>query len=122
MPDQDNPLNILLISKQNYQQWLAVHALKENTMDDTLADSRVEKKTRVGNDKQRVCKIGFKKNECKPWLKRMWCIQEITEEYRTRMYRLLKLYKQGHDPSQPLVCMDEKSKQLLLSLIHISEP
>jgi hypothetical protein len=43
----------------------------------------------------------------------MWCIQEITEEYRTRMYRLLKLYKQGHDPSQPLVCMDEKSKQLL---------
>jgi hypothetical protein len=82
-------------------------------MDDTLADSRVEKKTRFGNDKQRVCKIGFKKNECKQWLKRMWCIQEITEEYRTRMYRLLKLYKRGHDPSRPLVCMDEKSKQLL---------
>jgi len=29
------------------------------------------------------------------------------------MYRLLELYQQGHDPSQPLVCMDEKSKQLL---------
>jgi len=43
----------------------------------------------------------------------MWCIQEITEEYRTRMYRLLELYQQGYDPSQPLVCMDEKSKQLL---------
>jgi hypothetical protein len=43
----------------------------------------------------------------------MWCIQAITEEYRTRMYRLLELYQQAHDPNQPLVCMDEKSKQLL---------
>ena len=43
----------------------------------------------------------------------MWCIQQITEEYRTRMYCLLDLYKQAHDSSQPLVCMDEKSKQLL---------
>lgn len=43
----------------------------------------------------------------------MRCIQAITEEYRTRMYRLLELYQQAHDPNQPLVCMDEKSKQLL---------
>jgi hypothetical protein len=43
----------------------------------------------------------------------MWCIQAITEEYRTRMYRLLELYQQAYDPNQPLVCMDEKSKQLL---------
>jgi hypothetical protein len=43
----------------------------------------------------------------------MWCIQEITKEYRTRMYRLLELYKQAYDPNQPLICMDEKSKQLL---------
>jgi len=43
----------------------------------------------------------------------MWCIQAITKEYRMRMYRLLELYQQAYDPSQPLVCMDEKSKQLL---------
>ena len=43
----------------------------------------------------------------------MWCIQKITEEYRTRMYLLLNLYKQSYDPLLPLVCMDEKSKQLL---------
>lgn len=29
------------------------------------------------------------------------------------MYFLLKLYKQPYDPAMPLVCMDEKSKQLL---------
>jgi hypothetical protein len=43
----------------------------------------------------------------------MWCIQEITEEYRSRMYCLLELYKATYDPNQPVVCMDEKSKQLL---------
>jgi hypothetical protein len=43
----------------------------------------------------------------------MWCIQEITEEYRTRMYRILALYKKEYNPNQPVVCMDEKSKQLL---------
>jgi hypothetical protein len=29
------------------------------------------------------------------------------------MYRLLELYQQEHNPDYPLVCMDEKSKQLL---------
>lgn len=29
------------------------------------------------------------------------------------MYRLLKLYKLAHHPEEPLVCIDEKSKQLL---------
>ena len=43
----------------------------------------------------------------------MWCIQEITEEYKSRMYRLLELYKMAYNPCQPVVCMDEKSKQLL---------
>jgi DDE superfamily endonuclease len=43
----------------------------------------------------------------------MWCIQEITSEYRERMYRLLDLYKKPYNAKQPVICMDEKSKQLL---------
>lgn len=43
----------------------------------------------------------------------MWCIGELTPQYRERMYRLLTVYKEEHDASQPLICMDEKSKQLL---------
>jgi len=43
----------------------------------------------------------------------MWCIQQITPEYRQRMYRLLDLYKMPYDPKHPVICMDEKSKQLL---------
>ena len=43
----------------------------------------------------------------------MWCITEITPEYRKRMYRLLNLYKKPYNPKFPVVCFDEKSKQLL---------
>ena len=43
----------------------------------------------------------------------MWCITEITPEYRKRMYRILGLYAKPYDERYPVVCVDEKSKQLL---------
>ena len=43
----------------------------------------------------------------------MWCIQTIDAEYRERMYDVLDLYEEPYDPGSPLVCFDEKPKQLL---------
>lgn len=43
----------------------------------------------------------------------MWCIAEITKEYRKRMYKVLALYARPYDKKYPVVCMDEKSKQLM---------
>jgi DDE superfamily endonuclease len=43
----------------------------------------------------------------------MWCIGRITAEYRQRMYDLLALYAQPYDAAEPVICLDEKSKQLL---------
>jgi hypothetical protein len=43
----------------------------------------------------------------------MWCIGQITAEYRERMYALLELYAKPYDAAEPVVCLDEKSKQLL---------
>ena len=43
----------------------------------------------------------------------MWCIGELTAEYRKRMYELLDLYARPYDPREPVICLDEKSKQLL---------
>jgi len=43
----------------------------------------------------------------------MWCIGRLTAEYRERMYALCDLYARPYDPQQPVVCVDEKSKQLL---------
>jgi hypothetical protein len=43
----------------------------------------------------------------------MWCVGQITQEYRQRMYGLLALYARPYDQREPVVCVDEKSKQLL---------
>ena len=43
----------------------------------------------------------------------MWCIAKLTREYRRRMYKLLDLYNLPYNPLRPVVCMDEKSKQLI---------
>jgi hypothetical protein len=44
----------------------------------------------------------------------MWCVGRITPEYRQRMYALLDLYELPYNPEEPVVCVDEKSKQLLM--------
>jgi len=43
----------------------------------------------------------------------MWRIGTLTQEYRQRMYDLLDLYARPFRPTEPVVCLDEKSKQLL---------
>lgn len=43
----------------------------------------------------------------------MWCIGKLTKEYRERMYVLLDLYARPYQKNEPVVCVDEKSKQLL---------
>ena len=43
----------------------------------------------------------------------MWCIQEITPEYRRRMYDILDLYEEKYDHQKPVIGLDEKPKQLL---------
>jgi hypothetical protein len=43
----------------------------------------------------------------------MWCVGELTLQYRARMYELLDLYARPFDPREPVVCIDEKSLQLL---------
>jgi hypothetical protein len=46
----------------------------------------------------------------------MWCITAITTQYRERMYKLLDLYATAYDEDYPVVCMDEKSKQLIIDI------
>jgi len=43
----------------------------------------------------------------------MWCIPKLNDEFRERMEDILKLYAEEYDPKRPVVCLDEKSKQLL---------
>ena len=49
----------------------------------------------------------------------MWCIGMQAEEYRSRMYNLLALYARPLRDDKPVICIDEKSLQLLA---HSREP
>jgi Homeodomain-like domain len=61
---------------------------------------------------QETVRQKLKKKRCKPWLKQMWCIGKLTPQYRQRMYNIVDLYQQPYNPNEPVVCVDEKSKQL----------
>ena len=47
----------------------------------------------------------------------MWCIQRIDPEYRKRMYDVLDLYEEKYDPKRPVICLDEKTKQIIADKI-----
>jgi hypothetical protein len=43
----------------------------------------------------------------------MWCIGTLTQDYRDRMYDLLALYAKPVCRREPVICIDEKSLQLI---------
>jgi len=43
----------------------------------------------------------------------MWCIPKVTPEFLQKMNDVLEVYEREYDPTKPVVCMDEKGKQLL---------
>ena len=43
----------------------------------------------------------------------MWCIPKLTPEFRQRMEDVISLCLEPYDPKRPVICLDEKSKQLL---------
>jgi hypothetical protein len=38
----------------------------------------------------------------------MWCVADLTEEYIEKMEDVLEVYEKQYDPSEPVVCLDEK--------------
>jgi transposase len=54
------------------------------------------------------------KNELKPWQQKMWCIPpKCDAEFVCAMENVLAVYKRPYDADRPVVCFDEKSKQLV---------
>ena len=50
----------------------------------------------------------------KPWQQKMWCIPpKCDAEFVCAMENVLAVYKRPYDPDRPVVCFDEKSKQLV---------
>ncbi|WP_225858275.1 IS630 family transposase [Rhodococcus wratislaviensis] len=62
----------------------------------------------------------FKKTKLRPHLKKCWTIPpKANAEFAARMEDVLSVYARPHNPSRPVVCMDEKPYQLLA---HVRDP
>jgi hypothetical protein len=49
----------------------------------------------------------------------MWCIPELTDEFIERMMDILEIYERPYNVREPVICFDEKNKQLTA---HTREP
>jgi hypothetical protein len=56
-------------------------------------------------------------NELKPWLKKQWCIGDLSTGFLWRMENILDLYERPYNPHRPLICFDERPCQLLDNVI-----
>lgn len=43
----------------------------------------------------------------------MWCVPKLTDEFRMRMEDVVDLYEKPFNEKEPVICFDEKSKQLI---------
>jgi hypothetical protein len=59
-----------------------------------------------------------KKNKLKPWRIKSWCIPKVSTRFIAKMEDVLCVYERAYDPLSPVVCLDEKGKELHS---HISE-
>ena len=88
-------------------------ATNRHALDASAARTSGTPPTGYALDEPRTIRRLLKKNFLKPWRRVMWCVGVLTEEYRRRMYELLDLYARPWRPDEPVVCVDEKSTQLL---------
>ncbi len=53
-----------------------------------------------------------KKNSLKPWRIKSWCIPKVSTRFIAKMEDVLSVYERPYDPLRPVVCLDEKGKEL----------
>jgi hypothetical protein len=83
-------------------------------LDATLAGGRTGQAPHRDFHLDGDCPQGAQKNELQPWRKQRWCIPERDgARFVAQMEDVLDLYEAEHTPDEPLICMDEASKQLL---------
>jgi len=58
-------------------------------------------------------RIVLQEDDLKPWKQASWCIPKLDAEFIERMEDVLNVYERPFDKNKPVICIDEKSIQLL---------
>lgn len=66
-----------------------------------------------GSISREKVRIILKEHDLKPWREKMWCIEELSDEYIERMEDVLEVYERPYDAKNPVICLDEKPVALI---------
>lgn len=78
-----------------------------------LLTEEVRKDSSLPKASRETVRLALHSHQMKPWLEKMWCVPTLDDEYIQRMENVLDLYERPYDAKSPVVCVDEKPKQLL---------
>jgi transposase len=53
-----------------------------------------------------------KKNKLRPWAIKSWCFPKVSTRFIAKMEDVLAVYQRPYDPDYPMICLDEKGKEL----------
>ena len=53
-----------------------------------------------------------KKNKLRPWAIKSWCIPKVSTRFISKMEDVLAVYQRPYDKDYPMLCLDEKGKEL----------
>jgi hypothetical protein len=78
-----------------------------------LLSDRIVEMAVVKTTSHETVRQTLNKNELKPWRKKEWCIPpKANADFVCKMEDVLDVYKLPYDEKNPVICMDELSKQL----------
>lgn len=84
-----------------------------------LIRSRVLEQKYIDKVSDESIRLILKEHDLKPWQQASWCVPNIDSEYIARMENLLDLYEKPYEKTRPMLCLDEKTIQLL---DHVRSP
>jgi hypothetical protein len=72
-----------------------------------LAEETVKRKLvpRVGRE---TIQFLLQSHDLQPWRGKMWCVDQLDEEYTALMEEVLAVYEKPFSEHEPVVCVDEK--------------
>jgi len=83
------------------------------TLDLIVEESNRKRLVEKGSISREKIRIILNEHDLKPWREKMWCIEELSDEYIERMEDVLEVYERSYDPKRPVVCIDEKPVALI---------
>lgn len=78
-----------------------------------MIQEKAKKKGFVKDISHETIRVILEEHDIKPWRQQSWCVPDLDDEFIERMEDVIKVYERPYQQANPVICLDEKSLQLL---------